>query len=215
MRRAPTARPRATAARPPACREWAVGALPNCHRAGASLAVTQHPPTDARGVGRGGLGALSWAGGAGAQALGGQSTEFGYSAAAMTDYSMALGAFANAEGNYGSAVGYGSAATGVSSVAVGGLADLIPGWGFLVGTEASGYGASAFGAGAYAPGDSSTAIGLLATASGDSSVALGENSRSEEHTSELQSLMRISSAVFCLKKKTTTRSTVESSECQT
>src|SRR3546814_8609203 len=34
--------------------------------------------------------------------------------------------------------------------------------------------------------------------------------RSEEHTSELQSLMRISYAVFCLKKKTTqnTQSTV-------
>src|SRR3546814_1979232 len=30
------------------------------------------------------------------------------------------------------------------------------------------------------------------------------SSRSEEHTSELQSLMRISYAVFCLKKKTTT-----------
>src|SRR3546814_1758833 len=30
--------------------------------------------------------------------------------------------------------------------------------------------------------------------------------RSEEHTSELQSLMRISYAVFCLKKKKTTRS---------
>src|SRR3546814_9293061 len=29
-------------------------------------------------------------------------------------------------------------------------------------------------------------------------------SRSEEHTSELQSLMRISYAVFCLKKKTST-----------
>src|SRR3546814_4208914 len=29
----------------------------------------------------------------------------------------------------------------------------------------------------------------------------GENVRSEEHTSELQSLMRISYAVFCLKKK--------------
>src|SRR3546814_939799 len=28
-----------------------------------------------------------------------------------------------------------------------------------------------------------------------------ENARSEEHTSELQSLMRISYAVFCLKKK--------------
>src|SRR3546814_1107406 len=31
--------------------------------------------------------------------------------------------------------------------------------------------------------------------------------RSEEHTSELQSLMRISYAVFCLKKKITTKST--------
>src|SRR3546814_2567651 len=30
-------------------------------------------------------------------------------------------------------------------------------------------------------------------------------SRSEEHTSELQSLMRISYAVFCLKKKKTTK----------
>src|SRR3546814_1501159 len=29
----------------------------------------------------------------------------------------------------------------------------------------------------------------------------GERARSEEHTSELQSLMRISYAVFCLKKK--------------
>src|SRR3546814_4110403 len=31
-----------------------------------------------------------------------------------------------------------------------------------------------------------------------------ERARSEEHTSELQSLMRISYAVFCLKKKTKT-----------
>src|SRR3546814_8922898 len=31
--------------------------------------------------------------------------------------------------------------------------------------------------------------------------ASGNNIRSEEHTSELQSLMRISYAVFCLKKK--------------
>src|SRR3546814_1451907 len=30
---------------------------------------------------------------------------------------------------------------------------------------------------------------------------IGHNMRSEEHTSELQSLMRISYAVFCLKKK--------------
>src|SRR3546814_4144112 len=33
-------------------------------------------------------------------------------------------------------------------------------------------------------------------------VLKGEMSRTEEHTSELQSLMRISYAVFCLKKKT-------------
>src|SRR3546814_7594878 len=33
--------------------------------------------------------------------------------------------------------------------------------------------------------------------------------RSEEHTSELQSLMRISYAVFCLKKKTTKSNTGE------
>src|SRR3546814_5673023 len=38
-------------------------------------------------------------------------------------------------------------------------------------------------------------------------ITLGQT-RSEEHTSELQSLMRISYAVFCLKKKTTqTRTT--------
>src|SRR3546814_3169536 len=33
-------------------------------------------------------------------------------------------------------------------------------------------------------------------------IAGGFGARSEEHTSELQSLMRISYAVFCLKKKT-------------
>src|SRR3546814_6628584 len=36
-------------------------------------------------------------------------------------------------------------------------------------------------------------------------VSPSKPTRSEEHTSELQSLMRISYAVFCLKKKTTTR----------
>src|SRR3546814_10428675 len=33
-------------------------------------------------------------------------------------------------------------------------------------------------------------------------IASRRNDRSEEHTSELQSLMRISYAVFCVKKKT-------------
>src|SRR3546814_4922105 len=36
---------------------------------------------------------------------------------------------------------------------------------------------------------------------------LGDETRSEEHTSELQSLMRISYAVFCLKKKTNKKDT--------
>src|SRR3546814_9526382 len=36
---------------------------------------------------------------------------------------------------------------------------------------------------------------------GDRYHALAQKYRSEEHTSELQSLMRISYAVFCLKKK--------------
>src|SRR3546814_10091447 len=38
-------------------------------------------------------------------------------------------------------------------------------------------------------------------ASPPSTIALAGEIRSEEHTSELQSLMRISYAVFCLKKK--------------
>src|SRR3546814_5565805 len=39
----------------------------------------------------------------------------------------------------------------------------------------------------------------------DRTSAVGRELRSEEHTSELQSLMRISYAVFCWKKKTSRR----------
>src|SRR3546814_7335147 len=42
--------------------------------------------------------------------------------------------------------------------------------------------------------------GVVLVAHGDRAAA-GGHGRSEEHTSELQSLMRISYAVFCLKKK--------------
>src|SRR3546814_4902595 len=42
---------------------------------------------------------------------------------------------------------------------------------------------------------------ILSTMSSGQSLARSEARRSEEHTSELQSLMRISYAVFCLKKK--------------
>src|SRR3546814_10172528 len=45
-------------------------------------------------------------------------------------------------------------------------------------------------------------LGLLDLLDDDRAFAIG-GSRSEEHTSELQSLMRISYAVFCLKKKKT------------
>src|SRR3546814_8956007 len=44
----------------------------------------------------------------------------------------------------------------------------------------------------------------LPTVSGPRGLAGMGPPRSEEHTSELQSLMRISYAVFCLKNKTTT-----------
>src|SRR3546814_8904448 len=53
---------------------------------------------------------------------------------------------------------------------------------------------------------------LASSPSPSSSLSLSRNaarraSRSEEHTSELQSLMRISYAVFCLKKKKQTHKT--------
>src|SRR3546814_3970033 len=44
----------------------------------------------------------------------------------------------------------------------------------------------------------------------DELLSAEEGGRSEEHTSELQSLMRISYAVFCLKKKITTTLTITS-----
>src|SRR3546814_4182873 len=43
-------------------------------------------------------------------------------------------------------------------------------------------------------------------------TVIGEMVRSEEHTSELQSLMRISYAVFCLKTKNTTTDEIHSSQ---
>src|SRR3546814_9661607 len=44
---------------------------------------------------------------------------------------------------------------------------------------------------------------------GNAGVAAAGEVRSEEHTSELQSLMRISYAVFCLKKKNTHYETLD------
>src|SRR3546814_14570950 len=46
-----------------------------------------------------------------------------------------------------------------------------------------------------------SAVSAAASARSDCTAASRLGGRSEEHTSELQSLMRISYAVFCLKKK--------------
>src|SRR3546814_4631487 len=51
------------------------------------------------------------------------------------------------------------------------------------------------------------ALVLLAVGQEHRNPDVGGACRSEEHTSELQSLMRISYAVFCLKKKTNTTNT--------
>src|SRR3546814_5632308 len=48
-------------------------------------------------------------------------------------------------------------------------------------------------------------IGIGASPFGDQRLGYISGGRSEEHPSELQSLMRNSYAVFCLKKKTPTR----------
>src|SRR3546814_10695153 len=52
---------------------------------------------------------------------------------------------------------------------------------------------------ACAGGDADADQPILLAAAPD--AANGARNRTEEHTSELQSLMRLSSAVFCLKKK--------------
>src|SRR3546814_2953819 len=49
-----------------------------------------------------------------------------------------------------------------------------------------------------------SAIDTFTGGYGDELAGAGNVVRSEEHTSELQSLMRISYAVFCLKKKNST-----------
>src|SRR3546814_10019433 len=54
--------------------------------------------------------------------------------------------------------------------------------------------------------------GLQAIATAKRLGAVVSATRSEEHTSELQSLMRISYAVFCLKKKVTTTLTTSHTE---
>src|SRR3546814_6253916 len=82
------------------------------------------------------------------------------------------------------------------------LADLISD--FEVGTDSFG----------FADGLAVEDLAITATASGDAALVLQSSGaalavlqgRSEEHTSEIQSPMRISSAVFCMKKKNSIQS---------
>src|SRR3546814_3163723 len=60
----------------------------------------------------------------------------------------------------------------------------------------------------YARGTLATRAGLEAPVPALDPAEWLTMARSEEHTSELQSLMRISYAVFCLKKKTKTQNTL-------
>src|SRR3546814_2244600 len=53
----------------------------------------------------------------------------------------------------------------------------------------------------FLPGQAIGKLGKAALSLHPYLIALAQIDRSEEHTSELQSLMRISYAVFCLKKK--------------
>src|SRR3546814_5151951 len=65
-------------------------------------------------------------------------------------------------------------------------------WGFVMGFVAFAEGV-----------DRGTTIGIDSCRAGDTVLVDPAVQRSEEHTSELQPLMRISYAVFCLKKKIT------------
>src|SRR3546814_4721721 len=89
---------------------------------------------------------------------------------------------------------------------IGGGAAISIGSALILGGAASSFGLSAparlgFGRSAAGGGGSATSKTLMASPSVlRKGIASWLKSRSEEHTSELQSLMRISYAVFCLKK---------------
>src|SRR3546814_2174419 len=63
----------------------------------------------------------------------------------------------------------------------------------------------AVAAGGNAPVEALAVEATLPTHTRYQGLQAGSSDRSEEHTSELQSLMRISYAVFCLKKKNNNR----------
>src|SRR3546814_13003532 len=93
--------------------------------------------------------------------------------------------------------GLGSFGPSIASGLVAGAPQL--GAGAAVGTAIGAGAAFAMGGGAAVAAARGVAGGALSAIRAGTSM--GSAARSEEHTSELQSLMRISYAVFCLKKK--------------
>src|SRR3546814_4950397 len=92
-----------------------------------------------------------------------------------------------------------------------GLSILITGGASGIGAAAahifSGYGASV--AVADIDRDAAEATAEAIRGKGGSAIAIAADVRSEEHPSELQSLMRISYAVLCLKKKKNSKGTTK------
>src|SRR3546814_4362971 len=91
---------------------------------------------------------------------------------------------------------------------------------YVMGSHATCSGAWASGPEDYAPSEYQWGYNRMMTVEGlfgggDTIGGTAHKFRSEEHTSELQSLMRISYAVFCLKKKTTISNTRISSPLPT
>src|SRR3546814_4134205 len=86
-----------------------------------------------------------------------------------------------------------------------GSARILASMGFeAIATTSSGFAATLGRADGRVTRDEALAHAAALSAAVDVPVAADtENGRSEEHTSELQSLMRISYAVFCLEKKNT------------
>src|SRR3546814_4395761 len=68
-----------------------------------------------------------------------------------------------------------------------------------------GYDGTSLPQGAYFDNPERMEAEAAATKSSNEQYRITTDARSEEHTSELQSLMRISYAVFCLKKKKNTK----------
>src|SRR3546814_3150926 len=129
---------------------------------------------------------------------GGTNTDNNSRATQITNNGLGITSFTKLDAGNGIPTNPNSSYTGITTISGGVLGvDKLANGGL-----ASSLGASTAAASNLVIGNGST---LRYTGTGDTTnrlFTLSAGVRSEEHTSELQSLMRISYAVFCLKKKT-------------